>query len=138
MNYKRGDSQEELPQKTHYVGNNMKSLHVSVKTSLQNLRTDYIDILYVHFWDYTCSVKEVMDGLHHLVTQGKVLYLGVSDTPAWVVAKANSYAHANGKTAFCIYEGEWNIMLRDFERDILPLALHDGVSHLLAHPNRFY
>ena len=47
--------------------------------SLAKLRTSYIDILYVHWWDYTCSVEEVMDGLHTLIMQGKVLYLGVSD-----------------------------------------------------------
>ena len=75
MLYKRGVPHDELPQKTSYVGNNMKSLHISVKNSLKNLRTDYIDILYVHYWDYTCSVQEVMNGLHALVLSGKVLYL---------------------------------------------------------------
>ena len=108
------------------MGNNAKSLHTSVEASLKKLRTDYVDILYVHWWDYTCGVEEVMNGLHNLVVQGKVLYLGVSDTPAWVVAKANTYARMAGKTPFAIYEGEWNIMLRDFERDILPMAVHEG------------
>ncbi len=61
--------------KINYGGNSVKSLHVSVKGSLKKLRTTYIDILYVHFWDYATSVEEVMDGLHHLVVQGKVLYL---------------------------------------------------------------
>lgn len=130
MNYKRGIAHEKLPQKTHFAGNNMKSLHNSVANSLRNLRTDYIDILYLHFWDYSCSIPEVMNGLHNLVTQGKVLYLGVSDTPAWLVAKANMYAQMSGKTPFSIYQGEWNIMLRDLERDILPMVLHEGVYFL--------
>ena len=60
----------------------MKSLHTSVRDSLRKLRTDYIDIFYMHWWDYRTSIEEVMDGLHALVMQGKVLYLGVSDTPA--------------------------------------------------------
>jgi aryl-alcohol dehydrogenase-like predicted oxidoreductase len=63
------------PIRANYTGNHLKSMRVSVDTSLKNLRTDYIDILYVHFWDYNTSVKEVMDGLHNLVVQGKVLYL---------------------------------------------------------------
>ena len=72
-NYKRGA--KNIAQKDAYLGNNMKSLHLSVEASLKKLRTDYIDILYVHWWDYETSVEEVMNGLHHLVAQGKVLYL---------------------------------------------------------------
>ena len=64
-----------IAQKTHYTGNNAKSLHISFKASLKKLRTDYVDILYVHWWDYATSVEEVMDALHVLVVQGKVLYL---------------------------------------------------------------
>lgn len=93
-------------QKTHYVGNNTKALHLSVNDSLKKLRTDYIDIFYVHWWDYTCGVEEVMNGLHHLVAQGKVLYLGVSDTPAWIVSKANTYACMACKAPFIIYQGK--------------------------------
>lgn len=101
-------------------------MHNSVNDSLKKLRTDYIDILYVHWWDYTCTVEEVMDGLHTLVLQGKVLYLGISDSPAWIVSRANSYARMSGKTPFVIYQGLWNIMQRDFERDILPMAISEG------------
>jgi aryl-alcohol dehydrogenase-like predicted oxidoreductase len=67
-------------------------MKLSVDASLKELRTDYIDILYVHWWDFSTQVDEVMHGLNNLVTSGKVLYLGVSDTPAWVVVKANAYA----------------------------------------------
>lgn len=65
----------EFGQKIMYTGNNIKSLHLSVEQSLKRLRTDYIDLLYVHWWDYATSVEEIMDGLHNLVAQGKVLYL---------------------------------------------------------------
>lgn len=72
-NYKQGD--HSLTQKVNFVGNSSKSLHLSIHDSLQKLRTDYIDILYVHWWDYETSVEEVMNALHNLVVQGKVLYL---------------------------------------------------------------
>ena len=119
-NYKRG---ENLAQKTQFVGNNLKSLTNSIEASLKKLRTSYIDIFYLHWWDYTTSVEEVMNGLHNLVVQGKVLSLGVSDTPAWVVSKANTYARLTGKTPFVIYQGAWSILERDMERDIIPMAL---------------
>ena len=67
-----------------------------------------------------------MNGLHHLVASGKVLYLGISDTPAWIVSKANLYARLTGKTPFVIYQGAWSILQRDFERDILPMARAEG------------
>ncbi|KAF4598933.1 NADP-dependent oxidoreductase domain superfamily protein [Pleurotus pulmonarius] len=124
--YKMADEKVDI--KINYGGNSVKSLRVSVEGSLKKLRTTYIDILYVHFWDYATSVEEVMDGLHHLVAQGKVLYLGISDAPAWVVMKANQYARYNGKTPFVIYQGAWNVISRDFERDIIPMARDEGMA----------
>ncbi|KAI9371502.1 NADP-dependent oxidoreductase domain-containing protein [Aspergillus egyptiacus] len=109
-------------------GNHKRSLYMSLRDSLRKLQTDWVDILYVHWWDYTTSIEELMDSLHVMVQQGKVLYLGVSDTPAWVVSAANTYARAHGKTPFSIYQGRWNVMLRDFERDIIPMALHFGMA----------
>ena len=120
--YRRGKG----GQHSAYVGNSAKSLHNSVHDSLRKLRTDYIDILYLHWWDYTASVEEVVDALHALVLQGKVLYLGISDTPAWVVSQANTYARLMGKTPFAIYQGKWSIIDRDFERDILPMCIAQG------------
>ncbi|KAI1792816.1 Aldo/keto reductase [Ganoderma leucocontextum] len=125
-NYKR--AAQDIPQKVHYTGNNIKALHISVEASLKKLRTDYIDILYLHWWDWETSVEEVMNGLHNLVTSGKVLYLGISDTPAWIVSKANLYARLMGKTPFVIYQGAWSILQRDFERDILPMARSEGLA----------
>lgn len=69
-----------------------------------------------------------MDSLHILVEQGKVLYLGISDTPAWIVSAANYYARAHGKTPFSVYQGRWNVMTRDFERDIIPMCRHFGMA----------
>ncbi|KAJ7711297.1 NADP-dependent oxidoreductase domain-containing protein [Mycena olivaceomarginata] len=69
-----------------------------------------------------------MNGLHNLVVQGKVLYLGISDTPAWIVAQANQYARDHGKTPFVIYQGKWNVLDRSFEREILPMARAHGLA----------
>ncbi|KAG0692633.1 NADP-dependent oxidoreductase domain-containing protein [Suillus ampliporus] len=124
--YKRGD--DAIHQKVQYAGNNVKSMHISVDASLKKLRTSYIDILYVHWWDWDTSVEEVMNGLHVLVQQGKVLYLGISDTPAWVVSKANQYARDHGKSPFVIYQGLWNVMSRVFEREIIPMARSEGLA----------
>ncbi|KAL2019698.1 hypothetical protein VTK56DRAFT_9235 [Thermocarpiscus australiensis] len=112
----------------NYSGNHRKSMHISVRESLKKLQTDYIDILYVHWWDYTASIKELMDALHVLVQQGKVLYLGASDFPAWVVSAANTYATDTGKTPFSIYQGRWSVMVRDFEREIIPMARTFGMA----------
>ena len=112
----------------NYSGNHKKSMHLSLRDSLRKLQTDYVDILYLHWWDHTTSIEELMNALHLLVEQGKVLYLGISDTPAWIVAAANEYARAHAKTPFSIYQGRWNVMRREFERDILPMARHYGMA----------
>ncbi|KAM0788305.1 putative aryl-alcohol dehydrogenase aad14 [Microbotryomycetes sp. NB124-2] len=112
----------------NFGGNSKKSLHLSVRDSLKKLQTDYIDILYVHWLDYTTSPKEIMDSLHVLVEQGKVLYLGISDAPAWFVSAANTYAIGANKTVFSIYQGRWSCLLRDFEREIIPMARHFGMA----------
>lgn len=109
-------------------GNHKRSLHLSVRDSLMKLKTEWIDILYVHFWDWTVSIEEVMDSLHIMVQQGKVLYLGVSDCPAWVVGVANTYARDHGKTQFSIYQGRWNVLQRDVEREIVPMLRHFGMA----------
>jgi aryl-alcohol dehydrogenase-like predicted oxidoreductase len=112
----------------NYSGNHRKSLHLSVRDSLTKLQTDYIDLLYVHWWDWTTSIEELMDSLHIMVQQGKVLYLGASDTPAWVVSAANTYAKATGKTPFSVYQGRWNLLIRDLERDIIPMTRQFGMA----------
>ncbi|KAG7444509.1 Aldo/keto reductase [Guyanagaster necrorhizus] len=127
MNYHGGN--DHIKQKVNFVGNNAKSLQNSTTTSLKQLRTSYIDILYLHWWDWDTSLEEVMDSLHNLVLQGKVLYLvRNSDTPAWVVAQANQYVRDHGKTPFVIYQGHWNVMDRSFEREIIPMARSLGLA----------
>ncbi|KAJ5356019.1 hypothetical protein N7517_010628 [Penicillium concentricum] len=112
----------------NFVGNNAKSLKLSVDASLKKLKTDYIDLLYVHWWDFSTSIEEVMTSLNQLVLAGKVLYLGISDTPAWIVTKANQYARDHGLRPFSVYQGKWNAATRDFERDIIPMAASEGMG----------
>ncbi|OTB20742.1 hypothetical protein K445DRAFT_313225 [Daldinia sp. EC12] len=112
----------------NFTGNGSKSLHTSMHASLEKLQTSYIDLLYVHWWDFSTSIPELMQSLNHLVSAGKVLYLGISDTPAWVVSKANEYARQNGLRQFSVYQGRWNAAARDFERDIIPMCRAEGMA----------
>ncbi|KAK5121591.1 putative aryl-alcohol dehydrogenase aad14 [Meristemomyces frigidus] len=109
-------------------GNHKKSLHLSLRDSLKKLGTDYLDVLYVHWCDWTTSIEELMDSLDEVVKRGQVLYLGISDTPAYIVSACNTYAKAQGKTQFSMYQGRWNIMLRDMEREIIPMCRHFGMA----------
>ena len=79
-------------------------------------------------WDYATRIPELMHALNDLVVSGKVLYLGISDTPAWVVSKANEYARQKGLRQFVVYQGFWNASLRDMERDILPMCRDEGMG----------
>ncbi|PNP51599.1 hypothetical protein THARTR1_07855 [Trichoderma harzianum] len=112
----------------NFTGNGTKSLNVSVEASLKKLQTDYIDLLYVHWWDFGTSIPEVMQSLNSLVVSGKVLYLGISDAPAWVVSKANEYARNHGLRQFSVYQGLWSAANRDFERDIIPMCKDEGMA----------
>ncbi|KAL4773872.1 sterigmatocystin biosynthesis dehydrogenase stcV [Aspergillus nidulans var. acristatus] len=113
---------------SNYGGNNVKSMKLALEASLKRLRTNYVDLYYVHWWDYSTSMSELMHALNELVSSGKVLYLGISDTPAWVVSKANEYARQKGLRQFVVYQGMWNATMRDFERDIIPMCREEGME----------
>ncbi|OQD69092.1 hypothetical protein PENPOL_c002G03837 [Penicillium polonicum] len=115
-------------QQSNYGGTGTKSMRVAVDDSLKRLKTDYIDLYYVHAWDFATSIPELMQSLNTLVQQGKVLYLGISDTPAWVVTKANAYAREHGLRPFSVYQGRYSAMMRDLERDIIPMARDEGMA----------
>ncbi|KAF9555638.1 Aldo/keto reductase [Agrocybe pediades] len=118
----------EFKQQIMYTGNNTKSMQLSLEAALKKLKTHYIDLFYVHWWDWETSIEEVMRALHNVVVQGKVLYLGISDTPAWIVSRANQYTRDHALTPFVIYQGAWNIMDRSFEREIIPMAKAEGMA----------
>ncbi|KPM46423.1 Norsolorinic acid reductase A [Neonectria ditissima] len=124
----RSHNRENEPIQSNFIGNSAKSMHLSVRDSLKKLRTDYIDILYVHWWNFATSVEEVMRHLHAYVMARQVLYLGISNTPAWVVVKANAFARANGLTPFSVYQGRWNVGSRDMEAEIIPMCEDQGMA----------
>ncbi|MCA9669198.1 MAG: aldo/keto reductase [Myxococcales bacterium] len=110
------------------AGNQRKNMVRAVEDSLRRLRTDYIDLYWVHAWDDYTPFEETMRGLDDLVRAGKVLYVGVSDFPAWVVSAANVLAELRGLTAFDALQIEYSLLERTVERDLLPMAEHFGLS----------
>ena len=82
----------------------------TVEASLRRLDTEYIDLFYLHMWDHTTPMEEIMRGLEDLVRSGKVLHLGISDTPAWVAAQGQTLAELRGWSRFVAYEAEYNLL----------------------------
>jgi aryl-alcohol dehydrogenase-like predicted oxidoreductase len=110
------------------AGNHRKNLVLSLETSLRRLRTDYIDVYWVHIWDARTPMEETMRALDDAVRAGKVLYIGISDTPAWVVARANTLAEWRGWTPFAGLQVPYSLLKRDIERDLLPMAEAFGMT----------
>jgi aryl-alcohol dehydrogenase-like predicted oxidoreductase len=103
-------------------GNHRKNMVQSLEASLKRLGTDYVDIFWLHAWDFTTPVDEVMRGLDDVVRAGKVLYIGISDTPAWVVSQANMLAELRGWSRFVALQIRYSLVDRAAERDLLPMA----------------
>ncbi len=100
----------------------------SVEASLKRLKCDYIDLYWLHIWDQITPIEEVMRAFDDLVRQGKILYAGVSDMPAWVVAKANTMAELRGWSAFVGLQIEYSLIERTPERELLPMAADLGLG----------
>ena len=112
------------------AGNQRKNMFQSVEASLRRLGTDYIDLYWVHIWDQLTPPEEVMRGLDDLVRQGKVLYVGISDAPAWWIAQANTLAQLRGWSPFIAMQIEYSLIERTVERELIPVAraLNIGVT----------
>ena len=110
------------------AGNHRKNMVRSVEGSLRRLKTDYIDLYWVHAYDGRTPVAETMRALDDLVRQGKVLYVGVSDFPAWKVAQANTLAELRGLSPFVALQVEYSLVERTTERDLLPMARDLGLG----------
>jgi aryl-alcohol dehydrogenase-like predicted oxidoreductase len=110
------------------AGNHRKSMVQAAEASLKRLRTDYIDLYWVHIWDQITPLEEVMRAFDDLVRQGKVLYAGVSDMPAWAVARANTLAELRGWTPFVGLQIEYSLLERTPERELLPMAKALGLG----------
>ncbi len=104
------------------AGNHRKNMVQAVEASLTRLQTDYIDLYWVHIWDQITPVEEVMRALDDLVRQGKVLYAGISDAPAWWIAQANTLASLRGWSPFVGLQIEYSLIERTVERELIPMA----------------
>ncbi|MDE1191883.1 MAG: aldo/keto reductase [Arachidicoccus sp.] len=111
-------------------GNNRKNMMRSVEASLKRLQTDFIDVLYLHIWDDLTPIEEILRGLDDLISQGKVNYIAISDTPAWVVSKGNTYAELMGLNKFIALQIEYSLLQRTPERELIPMAKHFGMTLL--------
>lgn len=103
-------------------GNHRKNLFRSVEGSLKRLKTDYIDLLWIHIWDYTTPMEEILRALDDLVRQGKILYVGASNFPAWWIARANTIADFHGWSPFIATQLEYSLVERSCEPEFLPMA----------------
>ena len=112
------------------AGNQRKNMMQAVEASLKRLKTDYIDLYWVHIWDQITPVEEVMRGLDDLVRAGKVLYTGISDAPGWWIAQANTLAQLRGWSPFIGLQIEYSLIERTVERELIPMAkaLNIGVT----------
>lgn len=103
-------------------GNQRKNMVQAVEASLKRLKTDYIDLYWMHIWDKLTPVEEVMRAFDDLVRSGKILYAGVSDAPAWWIAQANTLATLRGWTRFVGLQIEYSLLERTVERELIPMA----------------
>lgn len=108
--------------KPNWSGNHRKNMVQSVEASLKRLNTEYIDLFYLHMWDNTVPIEELMRAFDDLVRSGKILYTGISDTPAWIVSSANTLAQLRGWSPFVAYQMEYSLIQRTPERDMLPMS----------------
>ncbi|MEU9793534.1 aldo/keto reductase [Streptomyces sparsogenes] len=109
-------------------GGHRKSLFTSVEASLRRLNTDYIDLLYLHVWDFTTPVEEILRGMDDLVRQGKVLYVAISNAPAWQVSRMQAIADLRGWSPLVALQIEYNLVERTGERDLIPMAREMGLG----------
>jgi aryl-alcohol dehydrogenase-like predicted oxidoreductase len=105
-------------------GNHRKSLVESLEASLRRLGTDHIDLYWAHIWDPRTPIEEMMRALDDQVRAGKILYVGISDAPAWVIARANAVAEARGWTPFAAVQSQYSLVERNAERELLPMTVN--------------
>lgn len=110
------------------AGNHRKSMILSVEDSLRRLQTDYIDLLYLHMWDYRTPVDEILRAFDDLVRQGKVLYTGLSDLPAWQASRMQATAELRGWSQFCALQISYSLIERTVERELVPMAREMGMA----------
>ncbi|MBV9848030.1 MAG: aldo/keto reductase [Kutzneria sp.] len=110
------------------AGNSRKNLIQALDASLRRLDTEYVDLLWVHAWDFMTSPEEVMRALDDQVRAGKVSYVGISDTPAWLVARMQTIAELRGWTPFVGLQIPYSLAQREVERELVPMARGLGMT----------
>lgn len=120
-----GDGRSDAPNTTKL---SRKAIFHQVEASLERLGTDYIDILYIHRWDYDTPIEETMSALNDLVRAGKIHYLGASAMYAWQFQKAQYAAEKNGWTKFSVMQNHYNLLYREDEREMIPFCQDSGVG----------
>jgi aryl-alcohol dehydrogenase-like predicted oxidoreductase len=109
-------------------GNHRKSMVRAVEDSLRRLRTDYIDLYYLHMWDYRTPIDEILRAFDDLVSAGKILYIGLSDTPAWQASRMQMMAELRGWSQFCALQISYSLIERTVERELIPMAREVGMG----------
>lgn len=110
------------------AGNHRRNMVRSVEDSLRRLGTDWIDLLYLHMWDFRTPVEEILRAFDDLVRAGKVLYTGLSDTPAWQASRMQEIARLRGWTPFCALQISYSLIERTVEREMIPMAREMGMG----------
>ena len=110
------------------AGNHRKNMVRSVEDSLRRMQTDHIDLLYLHMWDFRTPVDEILRAFDDLVRAGKVLYTGLSDTPAWQASRMQAIAELRGWTQFCALQIAYSLVERTVEREMIPMAREMGMG----------
>lgn len=116
------------PGNPNAAGNHRKNMVLSVEDSLRRMQTDYIDLLYLHMWDFRTPVDEILRAFDDLVRAGKVLYIGLSDTPAWQASRMQAIAELRGWTQFCALQICYSLIERTVERELIPMAKEMGMG----------
>jgi len=114
--------------KINLSGNSRKNMNQSIEGSLKRLGTDYIDLYYIHAWDFLVAPEEMMRNLEYLLASGKILSIGISDAPAYIAAKCNTISELRGWNQFAAYQVEYCLTERTADREIIPLCEHDDMT----------
>jgi len=114
----------------HAGGSGAKNIHAGLEGSLRRLRTDHVDLFWVHVWDMVTPAEELLQTLAGLVRTGKIRYYGLSNTPAWYIAKLATLAQAHGLPASVGLQFQYSLIDRDVEREHVPAAREFGLGLL--------
>lgn len=109
-------------------GNGRRNMVRAVEDSLRRLKTDWIDLFYLHMWDFRTPVDEILRAFDDLVRSGKVVYIGLSDTPAWQASRMQAIAELRGWSQFCALQVQYNLTERTVEREMIPMAREMGMG----------